>query len=322
MKTGKGQKTRNAILLAIAAFIWGSTFVAQDVGMDYIGPFTFLATRSVLGCVALVPLILIRKITGKNDRKREKADSQAENGTTEQAGNVSSQFMTTLAGGICAGVALFCGSIFQQIGIMHTTVGKAGFITTLYILGVPLLGVFLKRKIGIKIWCCAALATVGMYFICMQENLTIGKGDTLVLLCAVSFSIHILVIDYFSVKVDSILLSCLQFAVCALIAGAGMLLFEHPHITDLLQAWLPLFYAGVLSSGVAFTLQIVAQKDMNPAVATLLMSLESVFATISGWVVLGQRMSARESAGCVLVLAAVLIAQIRLKDLRKSVIRN
>ena len=201
-------------------------------------------------------------------------------------------------------------SSFQQIGIGYTTVGKAGFITALYIIIVPILGIFLKKKVPLAVWLSVFIAAVGMYLLCITEKFTIGMGDLLMLACAFCFSAHILVIDHFSPHVDGVRMSCIQFFTCSLLSAVAMFLFEKPNLPDILSAWLPILYAGVLSSGVGYTLQIIAQKNTNPTVASLLMSLESVFAVLAGWVLLGQKLSLRELLGCVLVFAAILLAQL------------
>ena len=215
-----------------------------------------------------------------------------------------------ILGGICCGCILCLASCLQQFGIGQTTVGKAGFITTLYIIIVPFMGLFLKRKIGINIWISAVIAAVGMYFLCMTESFSIGAGDRLVLMCSVVFSVHILVIDYFSPKADGVVISCVQFFTAGVIAGVLMLLFDHPSVSAIIAAAAPILYAGVMSCGVGYTLQVVAQNGVDPTVASLLLSLESVFSVLAGWVILGQKLSGRELFGCALVFAAVLLVQI------------
>lgn len=222
-------------------------------------------------------------------------------------------------GGLCCGVILTLSTSLQQIGIKYTSAGKAGFITALYILIVPLLGMLLGKKVGIRTWIGVALAVVGMYLLCIKEGFSISYGDFMVLLCALVFSLHILAVDYFSPRVDGIRLSCIQFFVCGCISAFPMLLWEQPEISQIIQAWQPLVYAGVLSSGVAYTLQIVTQKHLNPTVASLLMSLESVFAVLTGWLVLNERLSPKELLGCVLVFTAIILAQLPQKQKKKAV---
>lgn len=288
------RSSTNNLLLLLTAFIWGSAFVAQSVGMGYLGPFTFNSIRSIMGGIALLPVIFVQ---------RRKADRPGE---VRSTGNRK----TLIIGGLCCGMALAAASSLQQIGIMYTTAGKAGFITALYILIVPVMGMFLGKRAGIRVWIGVALAVAGMYFLCITEGFTISRGDVLVFLCAVIFSVHILIIDYFAPKVDGVCLSCIQFFVSGILCAVPMLAAEQPQINRILEAWVPLVYAGVLSSGVGYTLQIIAQKKTDPTVACLLLSLESVFSALTGWVILGEQMSARELFGCALMFTAVILAQI------------
>ena len=205
---------------------------------------------------------------------------------------------------------LFGASSLQQIGIQYTTAGKAGFITAFYIVIVPVLGIFLRKKIGWKVWFAVAVALAGLYFLCITERFTIGKGDILIFLCALVFSLHILMIDYFSPKVDGVKMSCIQFFVCGIASLPFMFALETPKIGAMIAGWMPLLYAGVLSCGVAYTLQIIGQKNVNPAIASLILSLESCFSVLAGWLVLGERLSVRESVGCVLMFAAIILAQL------------
>ncbi|MCD8002326.1 MAG: DMT family transporter [Clostridia bacterium] len=292
------QKMKCNLLLLLTAFIWGSAFVAQSVGMDYIGPFTFNSIRNFMGGIVLLPVIRMR-------RKKQRAKSAG-----EKIGTETRELKTLIIGGICCGAVLAAASSLQQIGLIYTGAGKAGFITALYILIVPVIGLFLGKKAGKKIWVCVALAVFGMYFLCITEEFSIANGDIFVLLSAVAFSVHILVIDYFSPKTDGVCLSCIQFFTAGVLCAVPMILIEQPAAAEIAAAWLPLVYAGVLSSGVGYTLQIVAQKHTNPTVASLLMSMESVFSVLTGWAVLEERLSAREGFGCVLVFAAVILAQL------------
>lgn len=286
-------KMRNNILLMMTAFIWGSSFVAQSTGMDYIGPFTFNSVRCLMGAAVLLPVIKFLDRQKKSVRSIERGKGKR-----------------LLLGGCCCGVLLGVASSLQQVGILYTSAGKAGFITALYILIVPIIRIFLGKKAEIKIWVGVALAVAGMYFLCITKGFSIGKGDLLVCICSVVFSLHILVIDYFSPRTDSVKLSCVQFLISGVMCAVPMLLIEKPSLEEIFAAWLPLIYAGVLSCGVAYTLQIIAQKDTDPAVASLLLSLESVFAALTGWAILGERLSAREMSGCVLVFAAIIFAQL------------
>ena len=274
---------RQSLLLLLTATIWGVAFVAQSVGMDYIGPFTFNVVRNVIGGLVLIPCIAVFHRTGAKE---------------EDAGKTPGSRKNLLLGGICCGVMLFVAGNLQQIGIQYTTVGKAGFITAMYIVLVPILSIFLGKKAGIKIWAAVALAVAGLYILCMTDgSFSLQKGDLFVLLSAFAFSAHILVIDHFAPLADGVKMSCIQFFVCALLSAV-------------LQAWIPVLYAGVFSCGVAYTLQIVGQRGMNPTVASLILSLESVISLIAGWVILGQALSVRELSGCVLMFAAIILAQL------------
>lgn len=293
-------KTKNTFLLLLTAFIWGVAFVAQSVGMDYVGPLTFNASRFIIGAIFLIPCIAFL------DKLKEKENQAACKNIPEAPQNKK----VLITGGICCGIAIAAASTLQQYGIAYTTVGKAGFITALYIVIVPILGIFLKRKPRLIIWFSVLLALVGLYFLCMTDSLSFSKGDTLVLLCAFVFSLHIMIIDHFSPMVDGVRMSCIQFAVAGVLCGIPALIFEHPTFSSLIAAWAPILYAGILSCGVAYTLQIVAQKNYDPTVASLLLSLESVFSVLAGWVILHQALSPREIFGCVLVFIAIILVQL------------
>lgn len=284
---------KNPAMLLLASFIWGSAFVAQSVGMDYVEPFTFNFVRNIVGGLVLIPCIYLLR-----DR------------TKHEAAETPSDKRTLLIGGVSCGVILCLASNMQQIGIQYTSVGKAGFITALYIVIVPIMGIFLKRSCGWKVWVGVAIALVGFYLLCMVDGFSLEHGDSYLLICALLFSVHILVIDHFSPMVNGVKMSCIQFFTCGILSGIAMLLAESPDVKSILAAWLPILYAGVLSSGVAYTLQIVGQKNYNPTVATLLLSLESVFSVLTGWAVLHQKLSARELSGCVLIFLAVILAQL------------
>jgi len=216
---------------------------------------------------------------------------------------------TLLTGGVLCGLFLCAASNMQQFGILYTTVGKAGFITACYIVLVPILGIFLGKKTGIGIWFSVILAVIGLYLLCMTDSFSFGKGDLFVLGCAVLFAGHILVIDHFTVLVDGVRMSCIQFLVSGMISSVFMFIFENPAWAAIWQAKLPILYAGILSCGVAYTLQIVGQKDMNPTVASLILSLESCISVLAGWMLLNQKLSARELIGCAVMFGAILIAQ-------------
>lgn len=288
----------HSLLLLLTAFIWGMAFVSQSKGMEYMGPLTFNGVRSLIGASALALFILAR-------------------GRTAGVKAVKTDWSLTVKAGICCGLALTAASTLQQFGIQYTTVGKAGFITTLYIIFVPIGGIFLKKRVPGIVWCGAAMAAAGMYLLCMTESLALGRGDILVLLCAVVFAAHILIVDYFSPKTDGVIVSCIQFAVCGVLCTAGAFIRESPDWSQLQSGAGALAYSGVLSCGVAYTLQIVGQRGVNPTVAALLLSLESVFATVSGWIAFkvgflqtDQSMTGRQTAGCILVFAAVVLVQL------------
>ena len=290
---------KNSLLLLLTATIWGVAFVAQSVGMDYVGGFTFNMARSLIGSAVLLPVIWFM---GRNSSKK-----------AEEAQGSSSR-KDLLWGGLACGILMCLASNFQQFGIKYTTVGKAGFITACYIVLVPILGLFLKKKCSPFIWLAVAMSVAGLYLLCITDGFSIGKGDILVLICAVLFSFFFLVIDYYSPKVDGVKLSCIQFLVCGILSGIPALIFEKPEMCAVLTAWQPILYAGVMSCGVAYTLQIIGQKNMNPTVASLILSLESCISVLAGWVILGQQLSAREIAGCVIMFVAIILAQLPQKE--------
>lgn len=286
------------MLLFLAALIWGMAFVSQTKGMDYMGPFTFNGVRALIGAFVLA---IYAGVTGRFRKIK--------------SGEIDLKI--AVHAGIFCGIALTFATAFQQFGLQHTTVGKAGFITTLYIIFVPIAGIFFKRRVSFIVWIAAAMATVGMYLLCMTESLSLNIGDIQVFLCAVVFTIHIMVVDYYSPKVDGVMISCFQFAFCGVICTAAALIFEAPTFAGLLDGAGTLLYAGVLSCGVAYTLQIVGQRELNPTVASLIMSLESVIATISGFVAYkigflktDQSLTVKQILGCVIVFAAVVLVQL------------
>lgn len=290
------------LLLLLAALIWGVAFVAQSVGMDYMGPFTFNGARFLMGSAVLVPVILFR---------RKKADpAGGGQARTDRSGAKENAGKAALMGGVCCGLALCPAALFQQFGILYTTVGKAGFITTLYIILVPLAGIFMKKTPSSRIWMGAALAAFGFYLLCIKEGFSLSRGDALVFIGSVLFTVHILVIDHFSPKADGVELSCIQFLTAGVISSVLAFVFEKPELSALAEGIIPLAYAGILSSGVAYTLQVIGQRDTDPAVASLLLSMESVFSVLAGWMLLGQALSARELMGCALVFGAVILVQL------------
>lgn len=294
----KSTKAGHSLLLLLAAFIWGLAFVSQSKGMDYMHPLTFNGIRSLIGAfVLLIYIVISRKVTGTEVKKIH--------------------WPVTIRAGVLCGLALTTASTFQQFGIKYTTVGKAGFITTLYIIFVPIAGIFFHKKVSKIVWAGAVIAAFGMYLLCMTESLVLGIGDILVFLCAILFSAHILIVDYFAPQTDGVIVSCIQFTVCGVICTIGALIWGAPTLGQLRDGIGTLLYAGVLSCGVAYTLQIVGQKDVDPTVAALLLSLESVFATIAAWIAFrvgfltsDQTMTGRQIWGCLLVFAAVILVQI------------
>lgn len=274
------------ILLLVAAFIWGSAFVAQSIGMDYVRPFTYIASRNLLGFLVLIPVILIMR---RNILPNK----------------------TTLIGGVICGVILFVASSFQQFGLLTTSSGKAGFITALYVIIVPIIGLAFRKKPSPIIWACVVIALIGFYLLCVKEGFSFIPGDLIVLCCAVLFACHIIGIDFLNDKgVDGIKLSAIQFITASIIGWILALIFEDPSIGTITDAWLPICYAGILSSGVAYTFQILGQKNTDPTSATLIMSLESVFAALSGWVIQNEILSVKELIGCGLVFTAVIVSQL------------
>ena len=299
---------RQSLLLFLTAVIWGVAFVAQSAGMEYVGPFTYNGTRCILGGLVLLPCImLLDRIQGG---RNEKDEASEENMRTQPAGTSDRKGRELLIGGLCCGIILFAASNFQQVGIQYTSVGKAGFITAMYILLVPIMGLFIHKKVGVKVWIGVVFAVCGLYLLCMTNGFKLERGDALVLVCAFIFALHILVIDYFSPKVDGVRMSCIQFWVCGILSLLCSVLFENPNLSNILAAWQPVCYGGVMSCGVAYTLQIVGQKDMNPTVASLILSLESVVSVIAGFLILHQSMSGRELAGCCLMVVAIILAQL------------
>ena len=299
---------RQSVLLFLTAVIWGVAFVAQSAGMEYVGPFTYNGVRCILGGLVLIPCIAL--LDRMQQTSQDKDSLIRQDSITREKKDNSWSDRGLLLGGICCGVILFAASNFQQFGIQYTSVGKAGFITAMYILLVPVMGLFIHKKVGFKVWVGVAFAVCGLYLLCMKNGLKLEKGDTMVLICAFIFSLHILVIDYFSPKVDGVRMSCIQFWVCGILSLVCAFLFETPDLGSIVAAWQPVCYGGIMSCGVAYTLQIVGQKDMNPTVASLILSLESVVSVIAGFLILHQTMSRRELLGCCMMVIAIVLAQL------------
>ena len=292
----QGQQMRGNLLLLLASLIWGTAFVAQSVGMEHIGPFTFMAARSIIGALSLVPVILLQ-----NARKKHMGQP-----VKMSAGSKRS----LLRGGILCGLLLTVAANLQQAALLYTTTGKAGFLTALYILLVPIAGIFMGRRVVPAVWLAIAVAAIGLYLLSVQSSLTIDPPDLLLIACAFVFTGHILAVDHYSPKVSGVALSCLQFLVAGLLSSVMMFLFESPSVPDLLASALPLLYVGVLSSGVAYTLQIMGQRLTTPAVASLIMSGEAIFALVGGMLILGERMTGREALGSALMFIAIIGAQL------------
>ena len=300
------RQIRGSIMLFMTALIWGTAFVAQKSGMDTVSPVAFNGIRTLIGAVSLLPVIAIM-----NMRQGAKAE------------NTKEQKKLLWIGGVCCGLFLMAAGNVQQIGICYTTAGKTGFITALYVILVPLMGLLLGKRIRPIFWACVVASAVGLYLLCIPAEGGFGninKGDIIVFICAFLFAGHILCIDYFSPKVDGVKLSCIQFFVAGGVSCVLMLFIDPalgytlPTLSDLQAGWFPLFYAGVMSCGVAYTFQVVAQADVNPTLASMLLCLESVFAVLAGAVLLGEGMGLREIIGCVLMFAAILVAQLPSKE--------
>jgi drug/metabolite transporter (DMT)-like permease len=285
------------MLLLLTAAIWGFAFVAQRVGSQYVGAFTFNGIRFALGSISLIPLIIYFD-------KRKKSDSSSES-------NVEVNAKKSILPGVLVGVALYVAATLQQIGLIYTTAGKASFITGLYMVLVPIIGIFLKHKIEKNSWVGVVIAVVGLYLLSVNENFSIGFGDLLEVIGALFWAIHILTIDYFSNKMEALKLSCIQFATCSFLSLITALIFEQITISGISQALVPILYGGLLSVGVAYTLQVVAQKNAKPSHAAIILSMESVFGAIGGALLLGESMSSRGYIGCILMLGGILVSQIK-----------
>lgn len=293
MKKKSLSQFKGGLLLTTAAFIWGTAFVAQSVGMDYIGPFLFNAVRNYIGAAALLPFLVFMQ-------RRDKAEAVKPRRNKK----------TLITGGIICGIILCAASLLQQVSLQKTSVGKAGFLTALYVVIVPVLSFFIGKKPGAMIWISVCIALIGAYLMSIKGGFVIDGGDLLVIISALFYSIHIMAVDYFSPKMNGVILSCLQFFVCGTLSFFLAFMYEPVNIAGVLKTWMPLLYTGILSSGVAYTLQILGQRLTSPAVASVTMSLESVFAALAGWILLAQTLTLRETMGAVLVFAAVLIAQL------------
>lgn len=311
-----------AMLLA-AALIWGTALVAQSLGMNYAGPFAFNAARFFIGGVSvwLISVLSGQASARKEKRMQEQAGVRYAAPLASAAPKTGGQPGTKLQGERCArrallkggflcGLVLFVTVSLQQIGISKTSVGKAGFITTLYIIMVPLLSVFLGKRVPVRVWLCIALATGGLYLLCVNETLSINMGDVYIFLCALMTAVHLLLIDRYAHFVDCLKLTYLQIFLCSALSAVCALLFEEIRIGALLSGWGPLLYTGFLSCAAAYLFQTLGQKYVNPVGASLLLSLESVFAACAGWLFLHEVLSGKETIGCILIFTATLLAQL------------
>lgn len=283
------------LLLILTAAIWGFAFVAQRVGSQFVGAFTFNGIRFALGALSLIPLIIFL------DKRKENSGESTE----------KPNLKATLLSGILVGLILYAGATLQQVGLFYTTVGNASFITGLYMVFVPIIGIFLKHKIGKNSWVGVILAIIGLYLLSINENFSISYGDLLEVIGAIFWAVHILAIDNFTKRIDPLKLSFTQFATCSILSLITAFVFEDITISGISSAFIPILYGGLLSVGVAYTLQVVAQKDAKPSHAAIILSMESVFGAIGGAVLLGESMSGRGYLGCALILAGILVSQIK-----------
>lgn len=300
-KTAMKQQTKGCLTLLLTAMIWGAAFVAQSQSMQYVGPFTMQATRFLLAALVLLPVIFFC------DRR----------GLTQNRPVTSADKRRCARAGLICGLLLFAASSLQQLGLLYTTVGKSGFITALYIILVPVVGLVLGKRVGLRIWCSVAISLAGLYFLCMRGAAGLNPGDLLTFGCAVFFTFHIIYIDAVGGQLDGVRLSCIQFFICSAISAVCMLLFETPSWQAIASCWLPIIYAGVLSGGAGYTLQIIGQRTTPPVLASIIMSLESVFAALFGWVLIRQALSGWELLGCALMFAAIILAQLPGKAAKK-----
>lgn len=284
---------KSNLLLLLAAAIWGFAFVAQRVGMEYLGPFTFNGVRFALGALSLIPLLLFYNKSSKDKGK----------------GHTNKEGKRVVCAGVVLGLVLFMGASLQQIGLMYTTAGKAAFITCLYIVLVPMVGIFLKQYIPQITWLGCVIAIVGLYLICVKDDFSISYGEGLQLLGAFFWTLHILLIDHFSKKVDVLKFSFAQFVTCSILSLVTALFLETMSIEAIRKSLIPLLYGGVCSVGIAYTLQIVGQKYAQPSHAAIILSMETVFAVLGGWLILNEQLGTREFLGCAIMLVGMLLSQ-------------
>ncbi len=298
------KEMRASILLTLAAIIWGLAFVAQRVGSQYVGSFTFTGVRFAIGALSLLPLIYFR------NRKEQAATVKEQTASINEQSNSKEQSNTQLLRvGVIAGILLFAAASLQQFGLIETTAGKGAFITGFYIILVPLFGIFLKQKLGLKTLVASVLAMIGLYFISVNGETGISKGDLLVFLSSFFFAFHILLINKYSQVLDTLKLSFVQYSFCSIISLIAALLFEEIMISGILEAAVPILYGGIFSVGIAYTLQVAGQKYARASHASIIMSLEAVFAVIGGALILGESMDLKGYIGCMLMILAVLVSQ-------------
>lgn len=298
----KNKALESSLLLLLAAAIWGFAFVAQRVGAQYVGSFTFNGVRFALGCISLLPMIIYSS-------KKSKTNVDSENEVSNKKVDTS-----TIRAGVILGIVIFIAASLQQIGLEDTTAGKAAFITGFYIVLVPFMGIFLKHRVHKNTWISAAFAIVGLYLLSVTRDLTISKGDVYELIGSVFWAVHILLIDRFTKKLDVLKLSFIQFATNSVLSMAAALVFEDISILGLRQALIPILYGGFASVGIAYTLQAFGQKHAKPSHAAIILSMETVFASIGGIIILGEVMGVRGYVGCILMFAGMLLSQIKGKE--------
>ena len=287
-----GKELKASIMLFITSIIWGLAFVAQAQGMEHIGPFTFTAARSLVAIIFLYLTYVFFNKTSKSYRE-QKFDMKR-----------------TIRGGILCGLVFTFGINFQQIGLVYTTAGKASFLTALYIVFIPIIGLFYGKKINKKLQLCIVLAMIGTYLMSVKGSLSMNIGDLITIFGSIVFAIHILMLSEFSKDTNAVLVSLIQFAVCGFFSLIAALIFEGIDMSAILKSYLAILYVGILSSGVGFTIQLMALKELDPVVASMISSLESVFGAVFGWLILSQSMSEREIIGGIIIFVATLIAQL------------
>ena len=301
-------KTQSDLVLLLAAIIWGFAFVAQRMGMDFVGPFTYTAVRFTLGSLVLLPFLYFRNYTAKTQRREDNLAS------SRLRGEKSLLRRKLILLQLLLGLLLFGGISFQQYGLLFTTAGNAGFITGFYVVLVPVAGWFLGQKNHFTIWVGVILAIAGLYFLSVTSNFTISKGDYFVAVCALFWTFHVLLVGYLAPKTDPIRIAVVQFIICAILSWIVAIGFENIVWESIIDAAWPILYGGVMSVGIGYTLQVVAQQKAHPAYASIILSLESVFAVLGGWLILDEHLSGRMILGCALMLAGMIIVQ--LKDLK------